>query len=164
MRLEKALELVGIREGGYSNDPNDPGGETNHGISKRSYPELDIKNLLWEDAVKLYERDFWLAPKISYLPDPLQFSVFDFAINSGPTTAIGYLQRMLKVADDGILGPITLEALETDPLFNADKWLFTAKYNALRLSFMTKLKNWPVHGKGWANRIAKNILEIGVIT
>ncbi|KKK79728.1 hypothetical protein LCGC14_2830570, partial [marine sediment metagenome] len=66
--FEKSAEKLGIFEGGYSNDKNDAGGETNHGISKRSYPELDIKNLTKDDAKKIFKRDFWNPLNLDYWP------------------------------------------------------------------------------------------------
>ena len=143
--------LIG-HEGGYVNDPNDPGGETNWGISKRSYPHLNIKKLTRNDAKKIYKRDFWNRVNADKLPDGVAFQLFDFAVNSGIETAVRYMQRALMVADDGVWGPISQAAAdaasETDMIMNL---------NAERLDFMTKLKNWPNHGRGWARRIANNL-------
>jgi lysozyme family protein len=143
--------LIG-HEGEYSNDPNDPGGETKWGISKRAYPHLDIKNLTREAAKDIYYRDFWLAIDAEDLPDGVAFQLFDFAINSGIGTAIRHFQRALGVADDGNWGPISQgmasKTSESDMIM---------RLNAERLDFMTRLKNWPNHGKGWARRIAQNL-------
>src|SRR3990167_2821806 len=92
-------------EGGYTNDPNDPGGETNWGISKRSYPDLDIKALTRDEAKVIYKRDFW--DKLPTFSPAVKFQVFDFGINSGFSTAIRYLQRVVGVADDGQWGPVS---------------------------------------------------------
>lgn len=139
-------------EGEYKNDPNDPGGETKWGISKRAYPHLDIKNLTREAAKDIYYRDFWLAIDAEDLPDGVAFQLFDFAINSGIGTAIRHFQRALGVADDGNWGPISQgiasKTSESDMIM---------RLNAERLDFMTRLKNWPNHGKGWARRIAQNL-------
>lgn len=139
-------------EGGYKNDPQDPGGETNWGISKRSYPNLDIKNLTRNDAKFIYYRDFWKVIDADDLPQSVAYQLFDFAVNSGIQTAIRYFQRALGVADDGIWGPISQGAAsrtsETDMIMCL---------NAERLDFMTKLKNWDHNSKGWARRIAQNL-------
>lgn len=139
-------------EGNYSNDPNDPGGETKWGISKRAYPNLIIKELTREDAFNIYHRDFWSVIEADKLPSSVSFQLFDFAVNSGIHTAIRYLQRAINVADDGYWGPISSAAAvmmsESDIILNL---------NAERLTFMTKLKNWQYHGKGWARRIAQNL-------
>lgn len=149
--LEVFDRLMG-HEGNYSNDPNDPGGETKWGISKRAYPNLIIKLLTREQARDIYLRDFWNPLQMMLLPFSVAFQLFDFAVNSGIETSIRYFQRALDVADDGHFGPVSKKAMEesteTDMIMNL---------NAERLEFMTKLKNWPHHGKGWARRIANNL-------
>lgn len=143
--------LIG-HEGGYVNDPKDPGGETNWGISKRSYPHLNIRALTRDDARAIYRRDFWDRIHAERLPFSVAFQLCDFAVNSGIETAVRYLQRALGVADDGAWGPTSQAAAdrtsETDMLM---------LLNAERLDFMTRLKNWPDHGRGWARRIAGNL-------
>lgn len=143
--------LIG-HEGGYVNDPDDPGGETKFGISKRSYPDLDIKMLTREDAREIYGRDFWDRLHADTLPDALVFQLFDFAINSGIETAIRCLQRAVGVADDGYWGPVSQRVVTA--YTQAELILLL---NSERLDFMTRLKNWPQHGKGWARRIAQNL-------
>lgn len=139
-------------EGQYVNNPADPGGETNWGISKRSYPELDIKNLQRWDAEKIYRRDFWNKINGDKLPDGVAFQLFDFAVNSGCETAVRYLQRAVGVADDGHWGPISQAALEK--YSESDLIMLVL---AERLDFMTKLKGWPDFSRGWARRIATNL-------
>ncbi len=82
-----ALDFVLKWEGGYSNDPNDPGGETNFGISKRSYPNEDIKNMTKERAIKIYYENYWLKQKCNELPFPINFCVFNCGVNCGRATA-----------------------------------------------------------------------------
>ena len=82
-------------EGGYVNDPKDPGGETNFGISKRSYPRLDIGRLTWADAKVIYKKDFWDAVRGDELPLGVDLVVCDPAIHSGPGFAIKLLQKAL---------------------------------------------------------------------
>jgi len=143
--------LIG-HEGGYSNNPADPGGETNWGISKRSYPNVNIKKLTREGARVIYKKDFWDRISAGKLPDSVAYQVFDFAVNSGIETAIRYLQRAIGVADDGHWGPTSYAAMakisESDVLM---------LLNAERLDFMTRLKNWPNASRGWARRIAQNL-------
>ena len=57
--FDEIIEVVLHHEGGYVNDPKDPGGETNYGISKRAYPDVDIKNLTEDGAKDIYRRDYW---------------------------------------------------------------------------------------------------------
>lgn len=143
---------AGGHEGGYVNDPNDPGGETNWGISKRSYPDLDIKNLTRAEAVAIYHRDFWDKVHADKLYPSVAYQLLDFAVNSGPETAIRYYQKALNVADDGYFGPMSeaaaMEMSETDQIM---------RLIGHRQIFQTKLKNWKHHGKGWAVRNAKNL-------
>lgn len=143
--------LIG-HEGGYSNDPNDPGGETNWGISKRTYPDVNIKKLTREGAKAIYLRDFWARIDADKLPYGVAFQLFDFAVNSGIETAIRYFQRALGVADDGHWGPVSQSAAdhntETDMIMNL---------NAERLDFMTRCKGWSDFSVGWARRIAQNL-------
>jgi lysozyme family protein len=138
-------------EGGYVNDQNDPGGETNWGISKRSYPTLDIKNLTREVAKKIYLNDFWNV--VTGVPDSVKFQVFDAAVNHGITAAIRMLQRAVGVADDGKWGTFSsgtaATKAESDILM-----LFIAE----RAEYFTRLMNWPNHGKGWIRkRICDNL-------
>ena len=139
-------------EAGYVNNPKDPGGETKWGISKRSYPKLNIKTLTIEQAKEIYLNDFWNVIDGDSLQRPIAFQLMDFAINSGPETSIRYLQRALGVADDGYFGPISKKAMkdmsQTDMIM---------RLNAERLEYMTKLSNWPNASRGWARRIAKNL-------
>jgi lysozyme family protein len=116
-KFKKAIERVLEFEGGYVNDPSDAGGETKYGISKRSYPNLDIRNLSLEGAKLLYYRDFW-EPQLyrDFESVELAAKVFDLAVNLGASKAHLLLQRALRsvgnpVNEDGILGKITLAAV-----------------------------------------------------
>ena len=154
MNFDKAFERLIGHEGGYVNDPRDPGGETKFGISKRSYPAEDIKGLTLERAKAIYRRDFWGVAGCDAVPDAMKFDLFDMAVNSGPVTAIKTLQRSAGVTPDGLLGPITLQALNSTPAPR-----LVARFNGHRLDFMTDLKTWSVFGKGWAKRVASNLKE-----
>lgn len=99
-------------EGGYSKNPDDPGGETRFGISKREYPDLDIASLTREEAAKIYYRDWWMRYGYSDLPGPIGAKLFDLAVNMGPEHATRCLQRALRACgrapvEDGMLGPET---------------------------------------------------------
>lgn len=152
MTFDTAIDRVLGHEGGYINDPTDPGGETKWGISKRSYPHINIKDLTREGAKGIYLRDFWQKLNGDTLHDGVAYQLLDFAINSGIETAVRYFQRALHVADDGHWGPISQAA--ADALPEPDQiMLLTAE----RLDFMTRLKNWPHHGRGWVRRMALNL-------
>jgi len=145
------IRLLG-HEGRYVNDPADPGGETNWGISKRSYPNVDIKNLMEEGAREIYLTDFWNRINADKLFDGVAYQLFDFAVNSGIETAVRYLQRAVGVADDGHWGPHSQAGV--DARTESDLIMLL---NAERLDFMTRLKNWPDASRGWARRIAGNL-------
>jgi len=86
--FDKAFEFVLKWEGGYVNNPKDPGGETKYGISKRSYPNLDIKNLTKEQAKSIYYADYWLKAKCNDYAYPRDIIIFDTAVNTGVGTAL----------------------------------------------------------------------------
>jgi lysozyme family protein len=155
MNFDEAFALLIPREGGYVNNPNDPGGETKFGISKRAYPHLDIANLTLEQAKAIYLSDYWNKALCPSFPDPLRFQLFDTAVNSGARQAVVLLQRALKVADDGIAGPKTMEAVASVSSVPALAIMFISQ----RLRFMASLTTWEHFGKGWARRIADNLEE-----
>lgn len=154
--FDQAFDTTVGHEGGYVNDQRDPGGETKYGISKRAYPSLDIKSLTLADAKAIYKRDYWDRAQCDKLPPGLAFDVFDAAVNSGPGQAIRWLQRAVGVADDGVVGPLTLAAVK-----RLEPEALQARYNGQRLDFMTRLSTWEVFSRGWARRIAHNLMSIG---
>ena len=119
-RFETAIPVVLRHEGGYVNHPSDPGGETNFGISKRSYPNVDIKNLTRRQAKEIYRRDFWRPGKYERLDSqPVATKAFDLAVNMGPSRAHKLLQRAVnaklprgrkRLLVDGKIGRRTLDA------------------------------------------------------
>ena len=115
MTFDQAFERLIGHEGGYVNHPADPGGETNFGISKRTYPGEDIRGMTLQRAKTLYRRDFWGPAGCDALPPGVQFNVFDMAVNSGVRNAIKTLQRAVGEIEDGVLGPRTLQAAQSMP-------------------------------------------------
>ena len=116
--FEDCIDKVLEHEGGYVNDPKDPGGETNFGISKRAYPDVDIKNLTEDGAKDIYRRDYWDKNRVDDLADELKHIFFDMCVNQGRGTAVKILQRACNakgadLAVDGGFGPGTKGALET---------------------------------------------------
>lgn len=152
MNFDTAFDRLMGHEGGYVNRADDPGGETNWGISKRSYPNEDIKNLTREQAKVIYLRDFWTRGQMDQMDPAIAFQVFDCAVHSGIDTAIRLLQRAAGVADDGHLGPISLAAIKNRGV-NDMLMLFIAE----RMDFQTRLSNWPAAGKGWTRRNANDL-------
>jgi lysozyme family protein len=155
MNFDEAFERLIGHEGGYINSRADPGGETNYGISKRSYPGEDIKGMTLARAREIYQRDFWGAAGCDALPDGIKFDVFDMAVNSGVTASIRIVQRAAGTTADGVLGPATLLALNSIPAPR-----LSARFNGARLAFMAELPTWPSFGRGWARRIASNLMAV----
>ena len=129
---------------------------TKFGISAMSYPNLDIKNLSYEKAQEIYQKDYWERCKCDFIPDALSMALFDFAINSGTKTAIKYLQKALDVKADGIIGNQTISACNSK--INKD---LIEKYFDERLNYLSKLKMFSTYGNGWGRRV-KYIKEIAL--
>lgn len=149
MNFDQAFTKLLGAEGGYTFNQADPGGETKWGISKRSYPNIDIKALTQEQAKSIYQHDYWMPCQIELLPDDLKFDMFDAAVNSGRVQATKWLQMTVGTAPDGVIGPKTLAACRPG---------LSGRFNGYRLQFMSALPAWKDFGRGWANRIAKNLI------
>lgn len=147
--FDDCLSEVLRHEGGYVNHPRDPGGETNFGISRRSYPREDIKGMTRARASAIYRRDFWDAVRGDDLPAGLDLVAFDAAVNSGPARGIKWLQAGLRVDQDGKIGPQTLAAARTAAVTDAIDRSCDA-----RLAFLKRLATWPTFGRGWTSRVA----------
>ncbi|MBZ6417118.1 MAG: glycoside hydrolase family 108 protein [Methylobacterium sp.] len=154
--FERALPLVLAHEGGWSDDPADPGGATKLGVTigtlslwlGRPATKAEVKALTVATVAPIYRRNYWDTVQADALPPGLGYALFDFAVNSGKKRAVIGLQRALKVADDGRLGPLTLAAVATHK--PAD--LIDALCDG-RLAFLRALSTWLRFGKGWARRV-----------
>ena len=149
-------ELI-VLEGGYSNHPADKGGETMYGITRetaRAYGYTgNMRNMPLSTAKEIYRKGFWEKYKCSQMPEVLADHFFDACVNHGAGNAARFLQRALGVADDGIIGKITLAAIADfdDPL------RLVVRFNVERLKFYTKLSAFKTFGRGWVNRVAHNL-------
>lgn len=150
--FETAIERILGHEGGYVNNPEDPGGETKWGIAKRSYPNVDIKALTRDEAKAIYERDFW-RPVAATGPDTaLRFQMLDAAVNHGMGNAVRFAQRAVGAADDGHWGPQSMAALS-----RMDARDVHLLFMAERFEFWADLKKFDAFGRGWTRRGAKNL-------
>jgi lysozyme family protein len=152
--FDKCIDVILKNEGGYVNHPNDPGGETNFGITKRNYPMLDIKNLTRERAKQLYYRDYWLGLNLYGIKnEELVLQIFDFAVNAGQSVAVKRIQRIVKVEADGLIGPITRGKIND---FSGD---IIELYKEARRNYYKALvrqnKSYGVFLQGWLNRVDK---------
>lgn len=164
MNFDTAFERLIGHEGGFSDDPKDPGNwtggrpglgkllGTKYGIAANTYPDLDIKALTLDQAKAIYRRDWWDKIHADQLPGAVAFQLWDFAVNAGITRAVISLQRAVGVADDGRLGPRTVAAVNAAPAPDV-----LARFNAERLEFYASLSTWQTYGKGWARRVAGNL-------
>ena len=134
MTFDRAFEFVIGHEGGYVSDPHDPGGETKYGISKRSYPNLDIKNLTLEQAKDIYFRDYWVAAGCGTMADDaMAILVFDCAVNQG----VGRAKQIAGRA-------------KTPVEFQAERALHYAS-----------LPTFARYGRGWMRRLFDGLLNSG---
>ena len=134
----------------YENDPDDPGGATKYGIDQRSHPTVNIRNLTKDAAKEIYRKEYWRAVAGDKLPPLTAWAVMDCAVNCGSRQAARWLQRGLRINDDGIIGSQTLEhsSLENDKeLAVAILDQREAHYRAL-----AKKGRFRKYLKGWLNR------------
>jgi lysozyme family protein len=155
--FQRALALVLKSEGGFVNDPRDPGGATNKGVTIATYRQYvksngtvaDLKALTTAQAGIVYKKQYWDAVRGDDLPDGVDYSVFDFAVNSGPSRSAKMLQGVLGVVQDGQIGPATLSAVKGKAQSSIINTLCDN-----RLSFLKRLPTWGTFGKGWSSRVA----------
>jgi len=127
-----AILVVLANEGGLVDNPSDPGGLTNFGISQRSYPNVDIRNLTRDYAAAIYRRDFWHYDAVQ--SQALATKIFDMNVNMG-RDAIFILQGCLGITADGLWGPATCAAVNAaaDGLLNAYRQALAQHYRHLAL-------------------------------
>lgn len=148
-----AIDILLDHEKGYVNDPDDPGGETNFGISKRSYPNEDIKNMTKERASQIYWDDFWLVCNCDSMQLAASIQMLDAAVNHGISRAKKILQQALNVVVDGVVGNKTLLAMQQ--MDNNDILL---RYLGYRMKYFLSLPTFNTFGKGWMDRMANNAI------
>ena len=151
MKLQSIRNVI-KHEGGYVNHPKDPGGETKFGITKRSYPNMDIARITEEDAIIIYNRDYWARIKGDELPEDVANFVLDSAVNMGVSRAVKFLQTACGVNADGIIGPATIKAAH-----NTVGVL--EKMADIRRNFYKSLSTFPTFGKGWMRRVDMVLAE-----
>ena len=154
---EKALHWVLQHDAGYVNHPQDPGGATNKGITQKTYdayrrakgvPVRDVRDIDDVEVRAIYREQYARPVWFDALPSGVDYALFDFAVNSGVSRAVKYIQRLVGTRQDGIMGNQTLSAIRAQDA--------AALINALcdaRLAFMRGLKIWPTFGRGWQRRV-----------
>lgn len=150
-----------------ANDPHkatnvsgDRGGLTKYGITEKAYPNLDIRNLTYDDAIAIYERDYWPDAKADQLPRPLNALTYDLNVTSGPRNAMRILQRAVGATDDGLWGPKTKQAAwnacSTTPQMLAACRLFTEKRIAFYQAIVKNDSSQSKFLNGWINRAVRS--------
>ena len=154
-----ALSVILRHEGGYVNHPRDPGGRTNLGVTQRVWEEYigakateaDMRALTQAKVEPLYEKLYWRVSGADRLPAGIGLCVFDFAVNSGPSRAVRYLQMVVGATQDGVFGPQTLAETMKDIADRGEADLIH-RYQAAREKFYRSLRTFPTFGKGWLRR------------
>jgi len=154
----EAYKRERVYEGGNDDDPQDPGGRTSRGIIQREYDAYrrrkglspqDVWKASESEIAEIYRVQYWDAVQGDELPPGIDMFVFDGAVNSGPKQSIKWLQRALDITADGVIGQVTLDALEADD----DHDQIIAKMATARSAFLRALKTFPRFGRGWMSRV-----------
>lgn len=173
--FEQCVGFILRHEGGYVNDPLDPGGETCYGICKRSYPQVDISTLTPDMAAKIYRSDYWQPLRADQMPAALALLVFDTAVNCGLTRTASWLQEEINglldirgpggmlqngLAVDGIIGPETIRALIRVDLAR----LIAAIISRRQLHYLCLAKRSPQYLRGWIIRTTDLLRALSAIS
>jgi lysozyme family protein len=154
---QKSFELMLKSEGGYVNNPADPGGMTNLGVTKatwenwvgRESDEAEMRGLTPEKVEPLYKKKYFDAVRGDELPMGLDYLMFDFAVNAGSGRAIKTLQTAVGVTPDGGFGPMTMAAVQA-----VDPVELIERFSQAKEDFYRSLNTFATFGKGWLNRVA----------
>jgi lysozyme family protein len=158
--FQECLDLVLKSEGGWVNNPADPGGETNLGVTKRVWEEYvghavqSLKKLTKDDVAPLYELKYWRPCYCEVLPRGLDFVVFSMGVNAGPGRSIKLLQQSIGCVPDGVIGPKT-----RDLISSSNGATLIAKFSETRREYYNSLKTFSIFGKGWLARVDREEQE-----
>ena len=153
--FDKCLEMLLSHEGGFVNHPDDPGGITNLGVTKKVYDEWigresteqEMRDLTPEDVGPIYKKNYWDRIKGDSLPSGLDWACFDWCVNSGSGRPAKAVQRAVGATQDGAIGPQTLGLImEKDP-----EEIINYVYG-VRQDFYKSLKTFETFGRGWTRR------------
>ena len=154
--FKACLDLVLKSEGGFVNNPSDPGGMTNLGVTKRVWEEYTgheadektMRGLTPEKVAPLYEQKYWRPCYCEVLPRGLDFVVFSMGVNAGPGRSVKLLQSAIGCVPDGVIGPATRGLISSSN--GAD---IIKKFSDARREYYKSLKTFAIFGKGWLNRV-----------
>jgi lysozyme family protein len=160
--FKECLDLVLKSEGGFVNNPADPGGMTNLGVTKRVWEEYTghdadektMRGLTPEKVAPLYEQKYWRPCYGEVLPRGLDFIVFSMGVNAGPGRSIKLLQSSVGCVPDGVIGPATRSLISASNCAT-----LISKFSESLREYYRALKTFPVFGKGWLARVDKEEAE-----
>ena len=153
--FDKCLKMLLSHEGGFVNHPEDPGGITNLGVTKKVYDEWigresteqEMRDLTPDDVAPIYKKNYWDRIKGDSLPSGLDWACFDWCVNSGSGRPAKAVQRAVGATQDGAIGPQTLGLImEKDP-----EEIINYVYG-VRQDFYKSLKTFETFGRGWTRR------------
>ena len=173
---KQAFEQMLKSEGGFSDDEHDNGnklpdgrkGSTMLGVTQYNWEAHvghqvthdDMRKLTPADVEPLYKKKYWDAVRAEELPSGIDYMVFDMGVNAGPSRSIKLLQTAAGMTPDGLLGPITMSAVQA-----ADPVILIIEFSHAKEDFYRSLTDFPRYGTGWLNRVAnvrdKAILMVG---
>jgi len=153
--FDTCLDMLLKHEGGYVNHPEDPGGMTNLGVTKRTYDEFHgtdideegMRKLKKSDVEPIYRSNYWNRCRCQDLPSGVDWAVFDFAVNAGTGRAAKALQQAVEAEQDGSIGPLTLMKVKDHEVVN-----IINRIAIYREQFYRSLSNFDTFGKGWIRR------------
>ena len=153
--FEHCMEMLLEHEGGYVDHPDDPGGETNHGVTRAVYEQHvgrqvmdgEMKSLVQEDVYPIYEEEYWNRAHCDDLPSGVDWAVFDWAVNSGVSRSARALQEIVGAEPDGHIGPMTIQAVHD--MLPED---VVVKMHSTRQEFYEGLSTFDTFGRGWSRR------------
>lgn len=154
-RFDACLAAVFGHEGGFANDPQDPGGATMMGITRatlaewrgRPVTEAEVRALTRREAAEIYRARYWNVLRCDELPPGMDLMVFDFGVNAGPRAGARMLQRAVGAVADGVIGPRTLAAARA-----VDAATALERMAQLRREHYLALSTFPRFGRGWLRR------------
>jgi lysozyme family protein len=160
--FNRSLAEVLASEGGYVNHPSDPGGHTNYGITLSTYRRVfgksrtvnELRNIPKTQVSYIYRTQYWNVCRCDDLPSGVDYSVFDFAVNSGPGRAARYLQSIVGADIDGVIGSETIQKTRVMSKIRGSAAIITALCDK-RMAFLERLKTWKVFRRGWTRRVNK---------
>ncbi len=156
-KFERCHAVTAKWEGGYSNHPSDPGGATNYGVTQATYDayrrdkgqaKQAVSKITKAEALDIFFTRYWTPVRGEEMPSGVDLALYDFGVNSGPARAIKALQKVVGVAQDGKIGPITMKAVSA-----AAPATLASRLCDERMAYLKRLKTWSTFGKGWTNRV-----------